>query len=478
MSSEAKIVPLWLDGQEVTTKHTLAVFSPITTQICHEAAAASIEDVEAAIQSCQKAFPTWSRTKPSIRRDIILQAAILFDGRKEELWSILREETGVDRRFFEVTFAGAIDMCKDVAGRISSLQGRAPAVEAEGSSAIVLREPYGVVVGIAPWNAPLVLGLRACLQPLACGNTVVLKGSELSPKTFWAIASILHDAGLPPGCLNTIYHKPGPDAILVTNYLISSPCVRKLSFTGSTAVGSAIASLAGKCLKPIVLELGGKARAIICEDADIEKAAQDCALGAFLNSGQICMSTELVLVHKSISSKFSSAFREATDRLFAQNDETTYLATELAVERNKNLVKDAVAKGAQILHGSSDASAATKTSMRPVTLGAVSKDMQIYATESFGPLVSFVEFETEQEAIDYANDTEYGLTAAVFTSDLQRGMRLAKTIQSGAVHINGMTPHDESALPHGGVKHSGWGRFNAEEGLSEWVQSKTITWKD
>lgn len=322
------------------------------------------------------------------------------------------------------------------------------------------------------------LGLRACLQPLACGNTVVLKGSELSPRIFWAIASILHDAGLPPGCLNTIYHKPGPDAILVTNYLISSPCVRKLSFTGSTAVGSAIASLAGKCLKPIVLELGGKARAIICEDADIEKAAHDCALGAFLNSGQICMSTELILVHKSVSSKFSSAFREATDRLFAQNDTTAYLATESAVEKNKNLVKDAVAKGAQILHGSSDASAATKTSMRPVTLGAVTKDMEIYATESFGPLVSFVEFETEQEAIDYANDTEYGLTAAVFTSDLQRGLRLAKTIQSGAVHINGMTPHDESALPHGGVKHSGWGRFNAEEGLSEWVQSKTITWKD
>lgn len=151
MSSEAKIVPLWLDGKEVTTKHTLAVFSPITTRICHEAAAASIEDVEAAIQSCRKAFPTWSRTKPSIRRDIILQAAILFDSRKEELWSILREETGVDRRFFEVTFAGAIDMCKDVAGRISSLHGRAPTVDAEGSSAIVLREPYGVVVGIAPW---------------------------------------------------------------------------------------------------------------------------------------------------------------------------------------------------------------------------------------------------------------------------------------------------------------------------------------
>lgn len=251
-----------------------------------------------------------------------------------------------------------------------------------------------------------------------------------------------------------------------------------MSFTGSTVVGSSIASFAGKHLKPVVLELGGKARAIICEDADIEKAAHACALGAFLNSGQICMSTEIVLVQKSISAEFLSVFREATDRLFAQNGETVYLTTESAVVRNKRLVQNAVTQGAQIVHGSLNASTPTKTSMRPVALCSVSKSMEIYATESFGPTVSFIEFETDQEAIEYVNDTEYGLTAAVFTLNLQRGMRLARMIQSGAVHINGMTPHDESALPHGGVKKSGCGRFNADEGLGEWVQSKTITWKD
>lgn len=151
MSSRGINVPLWLGGEEVTTKHTLEVLSPVTGKVCHKAAAASIEDAEAAIQSCQKAFSSWSQTKPSIKRNILLQAAIGFESRKEELWKILYEETGTDRRFFEATFAGAVDMCKDIAGRITSLHGRAPIIDEEQSSAMVLREPYGVVVGIAPW---------------------------------------------------------------------------------------------------------------------------------------------------------------------------------------------------------------------------------------------------------------------------------------------------------------------------------------
>lgn len=307
---------------------------------------------------------------------------------------------------------------------------------------------------------------------------MVLKGSEVSPRTYWAIASVFHEAGLPDGCLNTISHRPGGDAIRVTNYLIASPYVKKLSFTGSTAVGSAIASLAGNHLKPVVMELGGKASAIVCDDADVERAAENCALGAFLNSGQICMSTEKILVQRSVSTRFQAAFCEATKRLFPSYKKPMFLAAAQSVNKNKRLVDDALAKGARPIFGSWDASTATEISMRPIALGSISRDMEIFATESFGPSVSFIEFDADQDAVDLSNDTEYGLTAAVFTADLRRGFRIARLLECGVVHINGMTVHDESALPHGGTKMSGWGRFNAEEGLNEWVQTKSVTWKD
>lgn len=322
------------------------------------------------------------------------------------------------------------------------------------------------------------LGLRACLQPLACGNTVILKGSELSPKTFWIIGSILHDAGLPAGCLNTLIVRPGADAAEVTDHILASPLVRKISFTGSTTVGSILASKAGKYLKPVVMELGGKAAAIICDDANISEAAEACVLGAFLNSGQICMSTERILVHQSIGSKFELALKQAAEKIFPDNGQGLYLVTTSAVNRNQDLLNDAVAKGARPVFSRAIPSRLTSTSMLPVAIAGVTKEMSIFHQESFGPVVALTEFETETEAISLANDTQYGLSAAVFTIDLQRGLRIAKSLQSGAVHINGMTPHDEPTLPHGGYKSSGWGRFNASEGLSEWLQTKSVTWKD
>ena len=323
------------------------------------------------------------------------------------------------------------------------------------------------------------LGLRACLQPLACGNTVILKGPEFSPATFWVIASVFNEAGLPAGCLNTIYHRPGEDAVKVTNALVSSPTIKKISFTGSTNVGAIIASLAGKNLKPVLMELGGKASSYICEDANVGTAALQCALGAFLHSGQICMSSERILVHKDIAEKFREAFKGAVDQVFGgEGRESPILVTSPAVDKNKRLIKDAVSKGAKAIYGDVDANDESKTRMRPVIIEGVKKDMDLYYTESFGPTVSMIIVESDEEAIEIANDTEYGLSSAVFTEDLRRGLRIAKQIESGAVHINSMTVHDEPVLPHGGVKKSGFGRFNGSEGMNEWVKGKTVTWKD
>jgi acyl-CoA reductase-like NAD-dependent aldehyde dehydrogenase len=246
-------VPMWLDGKEVTTSQTLDVTSPVTNKPLYTAAAATNEDALKAIDAATRALPAWSASKPAFRRDIFLRASEEFVRRRDELYKYAFEETGSPPPMFGFEFQLAIDACKDIAGLIQTVQGSVPTVAEEGSTAMMLREPYGVVLGIAPWNAPYVLGLRACLQPLAMGNTVILKGPEASPATYWAIASVLHNSGLPAGCLNTIYHRPGPDAASITNTLISHPAIRKINFTGSTGVGSIIASLAGKYLKPCVM---------------------------------------------------------------------------------------------------------------------------------------------------------------------------------------------------------------------------------
>lgn len=307
-----------------------------------------------------------------------------------------------------------------------------------------------------------------------------MKGPEASPATYWALASILHAAGLPAGALNTIYHRPA-DAALITNTLISHPAIKKINFTGSTNVGSIIASLAGKNLKPTVMELGGKAPSIVCEDANIQTAALQTTLGAFIHAGQICMATERILVNAKIADEFRSALKATMDQVFSEGPQgmgVPQLVTSAPVEKNKKLLTDALAKGAKTLYGDASHNEESKTKMRPVVIENIKPGMDIYHTESFGPTVSLYVVNSDEEALEIANDTDYGLASAVFTEDLRRGLRIAKQLETGAVHINSMTIHDEPALPHGGAKKSGFGRFNGLPGLDEWVRSKVITWKD
>ena len=473
-------IPLWLDGKEITTNQTLDVTSPVTNKKLYTAAAATEEDALKAVEAASRALPAWSATKPAKRRDIFLRAAEEFARRRDECYKYAFEETGSPPPMFGFEFQGAIELCKDIAGLIQTIQGSVPTIAEEGSSAMMLKEPYGVVLAIAPWNAPYVLGVRSCLQPLAMGNTVILKGPEASPGTYWAIASVFHKAGLPAGCLNTLYHRPGPDAASVTNALVSHPAIKKVNFTGSTAVGSIIAGLAGKYLKPCVMELGGKAPSIICEDADLQRAGFQCALGAFLHAGQICMSTERIIVNRKVVEPFKEAFKGAVEAVFggSEPEKTPILVNTLPVEKNKKLLSNALEHGAKVVYGDPNENLDSKTRMRPVIIENVSKSADIYYTESFGPTVSIYVVDTDEEAIALANDTDYGLASAVFTEDLRRGISIAKRIETGAVHINGMSVHDEAALPHGGAKKSGFGRFNGREGLEEWVRTKIVTWRD
>ncbi|KAG6989973.1 Vanillin dehydrogenase [Fusarium oxysporum f. sp. conglutinans] len=400
-------------------------------------------------------------------------AVEVLDRRGDELREYLMTETGSDYTSSSWNVQLGKECLLDTASRITGVEGSIPTLQDPTTGALVVKEPYGVVLAIAPWNGPYILGFRSVTWPIAAGNTVVLKGSELSPKSLWAVASVMQEAGLPDGVLNYITSSR-ENGVSVTKTLIESPEIKKLNFTGSSAVGRIIAQLAGANLKPALMELGGKAPAIVCEDADLDVAAKQCVIGAIMNSGQICMSTERILVHKSIRAALEDKLKQTLDAMFPRDGDALVLATDIAVDKNKTLVRDAVSKGAKLLHGDVDAAETTSSRLRPIIVSDVKPGMDIYATESFGPTVSIIEFDSEEEAIRIANDTEYGLTSAIFSKDLRRALRLARQIETGAVHINRTSVHDEAVLPHGGVKASGFGRFNRS--LEEWVRTKNITY--
>ncbi|KAJ5444215.1 Vanillin dehydrogenase [Penicillium daleae] len=471
------VIPLLINNESVVTDVKFEVHAPATGELSSYCAGASVDDAVHAIESAKAAFPAWSKTKAYDRRDILFKAAEVMIARKEELIAYQQEETGAGRPFSETTFELGVSFIKDFAARISTIEGVVPNVTVDGEGAMVYKEPYGVILSIAPWNAPFILGMRAVALPLAAGNTVVLKGSELSPKCFWALGDIFRQAGLPAGCLNVVFHQTS-DAAAVTTALIAHPAVRKVNFTGSTNVGSIIASTAGKYIKPVLLELGGKASAIVLDDADLDKAALSCALGSFLHSGQICMSTERIVVQRAIADQFRQKLVANAEQLFGKDAPAQSLVNAAAVTKNKKLVSDAVSRGANVLFGDASANESVNTCMRPIIVDGVTKEMDLYATESFGPTVSLIVVDTEDEAIAVANDTEYGLTGAVFTQNLFRGLRVAKQIESGAVHINSLTVHDEPGLPHGGWKSSGFGRFGGATGYDEFLQTKTVTWME
>ncbi|KAL2209975.1 putative aldehyde dehydrogenase [Sarocladium strictum] len=478
-SSKTPSIPLILNNRDVHTDKTFTVIGPLTDKSLWQFSCADETFIEEAIQSCQDAFPAWSRTKASHRRDILLAAAEIMKARKAELGDYMHHEIGASEDFQDFIIGVATEGLIDTAGRIAgAMTGTTPESIHHGMKAIVQKRPYGVNVGIAPWNAPYHLGLRSVLFALATGNTAILKGSEYTPKCYWAIADVLREAGLPDGVLNLVFHAPedGPEII---SKLVTHEHVKKINFTGSTRVGSIIAKKAGKYLKPTLMELGGKASAIVLKDADLQAAALNCVRGAFLNAGQICMSTERILVDKSIIDQFQNVLASVMRDTFGKVENFPVVITAASAQRNRGLIEDAISKGAKpfpVLDTPLENQVETR--MTPIVLRGVTPEMDLYQTESFGPSVSLFTFDSEEEAVKLANNTDYGLTAAIFSEDLQRAFKLAEDLDSGAVHINSMTVHDEYSLPHGGVKQSGFGRFNGFQGLDEFLYYKTVTWME
>ncbi|KAL5583883.1 hypothetical protein FOVSG1_015234 [Fusarium oxysporum f. sp. vasinfectum] len=466
-------VPLIINGAFVNGKSENSTRNPRDGSEIWTYSGASIQDSIEAVEAANAAFPLWSRIHPEARSEILLRAAELFLARREELVECMKLETAADDDFAQFNVEATVSQLKDIARRTSIIRDYYPHIKDTKRSALVMKVPYGVVLGIAPWNAPFILGTRSVAAALAAGNTTVLKGSELSPRCFYAIVSIFNDAGLPKGCLNLVFAPP-EDASVVTEALIKHPAVAKVNFTGSSAVGRIIASMSGKHLKPVLLELGGKATCIVFGDADLEMAAKSCLVGALAHSGQVCMATERIAVHTSVAETFAQLLKENLATMYSSSDSQPVLVSSTAVEKVKDLISDALGKGANLV---CEARPAGKDhDLVPTILSNVTREMSIFYTESFGPVVTLHTFTTESEAVALANDTEYGLAGAIFTQNLSRGLRVAKQYLTGAIHINSMSIHDEAVLPHGGTKNSGFGRFNADEGLNEFLRSRVITW--
>jgi vanillin dehydrogenase len=448
---------------------------PFTGEPAGSAAAAGREDARAAADAAAEAFGEWSQSPPSQRRELLQKAAALLTERAEGIAAMVTQETGGTFGWGMFNCQLAADMLREAAAQTTAVRGEVIPSDVPGLLAMGVRQPAGVVVGIAPWNAPVILGTRAVASPLAYGNTVVLKASEICPHTHAEVARALDDAGLPPGAINLLTHDPD-DAPDVVDELIAHPAVRRVNFTGSTRVGRLVAENAARHLKRALLELGGKAPMVVLADADLDEAVAAAKFGAFMHQGQICMSTERIVADRAVAADFAERLSEKARALKVgdpRHPETHIgpMVNPSAVERVAGLVQDAVSHGAKVLSGGEP----DGPLFPPTVLAGVTSEMRVYWEESFGPVVGIVEVSGPDEAVRVANDTEYGLAAAVFGRHVPTALEVARRIESGICHVNGSTVHDEAQMPFGGVKASGWGRFGGTAALEEFTELRWMT---
>ena len=451
-------------------------YNPYTGKVFARVPAGKRADARRAVDAAVAAFPAWSHTLPAERQALFLKAADILEKKRDEIITILGEETGCTFGFamFQVMFTPGL--LREAASQEHQANGEIIPADLPGAFYMATRQPVGVVAGIAPWNAPLILSLRAICMPIAYGNTAVLKPSTESAAAGGAvIAEVFHEAGFPKGVLNLVTNGPGGSGEIGDEF-IENPKVRRINLTGSSAVGRQLAEKAGRYLKRVALELGGQNPLIILPDADVDYAVNAAAFGGFLHQGQICMSTRRVIVEKPIAKEFTEKFvkKVSTFKVGNPKEPDTIIGPLINKEQFnqvKNSVDAAVRDGAKILCGGKSEGLC----YYPTVLTNVKPGTPFSCEETFGPVVSVIEVKDEEEAVAVANDTQYGLSAAVITRDFAKGLAIAESIESGIVHINDQTVGDEPQVPFGGVKDSGWGRFGGHAALEEFTELRWIS---
>ncbi|MGA5302802.1 aldehyde dehydrogenase family protein [Nucisporomicrobium flavum] len=470
---------LLIGGDEVPAAdgRTTEDLNPHTGHVFAEVAAASPADVTRAVDAASAAFPAWSATPPTQRRRVLSRAADLLEERAADAAALMAGETGGAFGWSMFNAGLAAAMLREAAAATTLPIGEVLASDNPDVLSLAVRQPAGVVAAFAPWNAPLILGTRAVAAPLAGGNTVVVKASEEAPLTCALfIADVLRDAGLPPGALNVLTNDPA-DAARIAETLIADPRVRRVNFTGSTKIGRRIGELAARHLTPAVLELGGKNSILVLDDADLEYAVDAVAFGAYLNSGQICMSADRVLVDRTLADEFAARLAEKAKTLPGGDPTDPHtvigpLISADAARRVAGLVDDAAAAGARVLSGGG----APDGAHYPATvLTGVTPDMRIHTEEIFGPVCTVLPVAGEDEAVAVANDSPYGLTAGIVTRDVTRGLAVARRLRTGIAHVNDQSVDDDPIAPFGGLGDSGYGRFGGRAGVEAFTDLRWIT---
>lgn len=463
----------WVDAAD---GQTFEDTNPYNGELFGNVAAGKLTDVQRSIEAAQQAFAGWSATLPAERRRIVLKAADILESKREQLVRNLIDETGstFGMAMFQSFYTPTI--LREAASRVSEPKGEILASDTPGAMFLVQRQPVGVVAGISPWNAPLILSMRAICLPIALGNTVVLKPAPDSPVSGGvAMAEIFEEAGLPPGVLNVVTHSTN-DTRAVGDELVSNPCVKRLSFTGSTRAGRELAEKCGRHLKRIALELGGHNPLLILDDADIGQAVDIAAFGAFLHQGQICMSVRRIIVARAVAEEFTNRFVKKAQSLKVgdpRNHDTVIgpLINQVQLDRVKANVDATLAAGARALCGAKHEGLC----YHPTVLVDVAPQAKVCCEETFGPVVAILPVDSIEEALAVANQSDYGLSSAVLTKDYEKGLWLAERLETGMVHINDSTVLDEPQVPFGGVKQSGLGRLGGRQAIEEFTEAKWIT---
>ena len=464
----------WIGGQALPPQGG-AYFddlNPLDDSVYAHAADGNAADVERAVQAAAQAFPAFRKLLAKDREALLQKAAALLERDRQDFIDILIDEVGspLMKAGFEVQFA--IGMLRAAAGVPRRITGQTLPSDSADRWSLSLREPLGVVAGITPFNVPMIKVIKQSAMALACGNTFVNLPSEHAPRLSLRVAQLYQEAGFPAGSFNVVL---GNGAV-IGDALTGHPLVKSVTFTGSSVVGQHIAEICAKQLKKFTLELGGKSPLIVMDDADLAGAVRAAAMGTFFYQGQACMASSRILVQRGIFERFSQALAGAAAGLKGGDlrDPGTTLGPIISGRqrsRVKTHIEDAAAKGARVLAGGSFSG----FQCAPTVLTDVTPDMTLFYEETFGPVTALYPFDTLEEALAMANDTPYGLSAAIYTSNINSALQAASGIHTGMVHINAPSLYDEPHVPFGGVGQSGVGREGTDCDLDAMTEWKWVT---
>ena len=450
---------------------TIDVVNPATEEVCARVPKGDAHDAARAVAAARAAFPEWSQVSPRDRAAGVTRIGEGVQARTAELGAMIAEEMGMPINLATMIQIGLPVM---TIASISDVVASFPFEERIANS-LVVHEPAGVVAAITPWNYPLHQIAAKVAPALAAGCTVVLKPSELAPSCAFVLAGIIDDVGLPAGVFNLV----SGDGPVVGEALVSSPDVDMVSFTGSTEVGRRVATLAASTVKRVSLELGGKSPNIILEDADLGQAVTAGVTGAFLNSGQTCSALTRMLVPRAhLADAEALAEKAAAEYVpgdpFAAGTRLGPVVSDRQRRRVRDHIRSGTAEGARLVTGGCDPPVGLGRGyfIRPTVFSDVHPSMRIAREEIFGPVLAIVPYDTEEEAVEIANDSIYGLNAAVWSSDSERALAVARRLRTGMVEVNGGVVN--LLAPWGGYKQSGIGRELGRFGLNEFLEVKSV----